>query len=122
MAIRKECLPKDHHHLATSYQNIGLVCLRFGYYQEALENFQRTLEIREKSLPANHYEMGDVYTNLGSVYYEMKEYSQAKDCFETALRIYQKNNFSDNHHKVVTVKKNIEHANKALAEIKNQQY
>ena len=77
-------------HLATSYNNIGVVYDNMGEYSKALSFYEKALEIRQKTLPPNHPDLATSYNNIGVVYDNMGEYSKALSFYEKALEIRQK--------------------------------
>jgi tetratricopeptide (TPR) repeat protein len=61
-----------------------------GKYAEAIEFYEKALEISQKTLPANHPNLASSYNNIGTVYDNMGEYSKALSYYEKALEIKQK--------------------------------
>ena len=51
-------------HLATSYNNIGLLSSNMGEYSKALSVYEKALEIDQKSLPPNHSNLLTVQKNI----------------------------------------------------------
>jgi tetratricopeptide (TPR) repeat protein len=54
LEIYQKTLPANHPHLATSYNNTGLVYYNMGEYSRALSYYERALDILQRSLPPNH--------------------------------------------------------------------
>jgi tetratricopeptide (TPR) repeat protein len=71
------------------YNQLGLVRNGRGEYKEAIQFYEKALEIRQKSLPPNHPDLAQSYNNIGLVYQNMKEYSKALSFHEKALKIRQ---------------------------------
>ena len=60
-------------HVATSYNNIGLVYKSQGNYPKALEMYQKALGIWLEVYGENHSEVATLYDYICSVYYSAKE-------------------------------------------------
>jgi tetratricopeptide (TPR) repeat protein len=61
-----------------------------GKHAEAIEFYEKALEIEQKTLPANHPDLAESYNDIGLVYKNMGEYSKAYSYLEKALEIRQK--------------------------------
>jgi tetratricopeptide (TPR) repeat protein len=70
------------------YYDLGCELQRFGYYQLALDAFDRALELK--------HDYADAVNNKGAVFLDMKNYSAAQVNFEIALRLKPKNIISWN--------------------------
>jgi Tfp pilus assembly protein PilF len=77
-----------------------------GKYAEAIEFYEKALEIKQKTLPASHLDLAASYNNIGQVYDNMGEYSKALSYYEKALEIYQKT-LPANHRSLATSYNNI---------------
>ena len=75
-------------HVATSYNNIGLVYKSQGNYPKALEMYQKALAIRLEVLGANHPYVATSYNNIGSVYDSQGNYPKALEMYQKALGIW----------------------------------
>jgi hypothetical protein len=84
-----------------------------GKYAEAIEFYEKALEIWQKTLPANHPDLATSYNNIGLVYDNMGEYSKALSYYERALTIRQRS-LPPNHPHIQTVRKSIEIVKKKL--------
>ncbi|CAF4246249.1 unnamed protein product, partial [Rotaria sordida] len=62
--IREKAVPPNHPHLASSYNNIGVVYKNMGDYSKALEFYEKAHKIREKALPPNHPDLATSYNNI----------------------------------------------------------
>jgi tetratricopeptide (TPR) repeat protein len=69
------------------YNELGNTKLNQGEYKEALDFYEKTVQIQEKALPPNHSHLAISYNNIGSVYRSMGEYSKALSSFERSLEI-----------------------------------
>jgi len=58
-----------------------------GKYVEAIEFYEKSLEIEQNILPPNHPDLGGSYNNIGNVYVGMGEYSKALSFYEKAQEI-----------------------------------
>ena len=48
LEIQQQALPHNHPHLATTYNNIGMVYQSIGEYSTALSYFKKTLDIQQQ--------------------------------------------------------------------------
>ncbi|CAF4944605.1 unnamed protein product [Rotaria sp. Silwood1] len=71
------------------YHCLGMIKDDLGQYNEAIEFYQKSLDIKEKTLPPNHPDWAQSYNNIGLVYYNMGEYSKALSSYERALEIWK---------------------------------
>ena len=55
--------------MAASYNNIGMVYDSQGKYEEALEVYQKALEIRTRVFGSDHPDVANSYLGIGNVYY-----------------------------------------------------
>ncbi|MEL6607134.1 MAG: tetratricopeptide repeat protein, partial [Bacteroidota bacterium] len=86
-AIREKTLGKEHHLVADSWNNLGLVYDSQGKYEAAEECHKKALAIREKTLGKDHHTVATDWNNLGSVYYSQGNYEAAEECHKKALTI-----------------------------------
>lgn len=63
---------------ADAYDALGTVLLKQGYYDEAIEDFNKAIRYGQKAL---------YYNNLGAAYYYKEEFDNAISCFERAVEI-----------------------------------
>ncbi|CAF1431081.1 unnamed protein product [Adineta steineri] len=75
---------------ALYYNNLATVKNHQGNYEQAIEYYEKALEIQEKTLPANHSDLATSYNNIGNVYEKMGEYSKTLLFYEKALGIWEK--------------------------------
>lgn len=54
--------------LATAYTNIGSAYKAIGKYDDAMLNYNRSLEIKKKDVEADDPSLAPLYGNLGFVY------------------------------------------------------
>ncbi len=92
-------LPPDHHHLVSTYTNIGDVLCRQNELSDALDSYQRALNILPKHFSAtnsdingisgesDNYTLGSTYFKIGDVFRLQEKWSDALDNYEHALRI-----------------------------------
>ncbi|CAF4171125.1 unnamed protein product [Rotaria sordida] len=69
------------------YHYLGMIKNDLGQYNEAIEFYQKSLDIKEKTLPPNHPDLASSYNNIGLVYKNMGEYSKALTYYEKDLEI-----------------------------------
>ena len=75
-------------HVATSYNNIGLVYKSQGNYPKALEMLQKALGIWLDVLGANHPDVATSYNNMGSIYDIQGNYPKALEMYQKAFGIW----------------------------------
>jgi tetratricopeptide (TPR) repeat protein len=90
LVICEKTLPQNHPHLASSFNNIGLVYEKLGEYSKALESHEKALRIYQKIRPPNHPDLVSTYNNMGLVYNDLGDYPKALSFHEKALEIRQK--------------------------------
>jgi tetratricopeptide (TPR) repeat protein len=66
---------------ASIYNQIGGAKDSQGKYEEAIEYYEKSIEIERKSLPPNLSNLANSYNNIGVVYDEMGEYSKALEYY-----------------------------------------
>ncbi|MDP2385640.1 MAG: tetratricopeptide repeat protein [Bacteroidota bacterium] len=60
---------------------------KFGYYQKALENYEKCLELRIKKFGATHAYIANTYNSIGYVLSKMASHTRALTYFEKCLEI-----------------------------------
>ncbi|CAF4933927.1 unnamed protein product, partial [Rotaria sp. Silwood1] len=75
-------------------------------YTEALEFYQKSLEIREKCLPSNHPDLAATYNGIGLIHDNMGEYAKALEFYQKSLDI-QQTSISSNQPKLAETYNNI---------------
>ena len=80
---------QDHLDVAASYNNIGNVYDRQGKYEEALEYYQKDLDITAR-LVGDHPSVADSKENIGLVFKKMTKKSEARQMFTEAAGIRRK--------------------------------
>eukprot|EP00531_Pseudo-nitzschia_arenysensis_P009336 CAMPEP_0116142488 /NCGR_PEP_ID=MMETSP0329-20121206/14936_1 /TAXON_ID=697910 /ORGANISM="Pseudo-nitzschia arenysensis, Strain B593" /LENGTH=755 /DNA_ID=CAMNT_0003637729 /DNA_START=185 /DNA_END=2452 /DNA_ORIENTATION=+ len=82
IALRKECLPKDHPDIGVSLQREGMAHFAMGSIIEALLSFEVALEFCSSDSA-----QAKLLNCIGVARYHLKDYSQALKAFTTALEI-----------------------------------
>ncbi|CAF1352934.1 unnamed protein product [Adineta steineri] len=88
------------------YSNLGAVKYHQADYEQAIEYYEKALEIQENTLPENHSYLAISYNNIAGVYMDRKEYSKALSFFEKALVVDEKI-LPENHPDLATCNNNI---------------
>ncbi|CAF1015221.1 unnamed protein product [Adineta steineri] len=96
----------DESEKAIYYNQLGYVKLDQGDYEKAIWYYEQGLQNKEKTLPSNHPSLATSYSNIGSVYNKMGEYSKALSYYEKSLEIRQKT-VPSNHPDLATSYNNI---------------
>lgn len=90
---------EEHHHVAESYNNIGLIYLSLNNYSKALKYYEKALKIWLKILkgkPDNKFysynstekrNLAACYNNIGIIYKSQCDSQKALEFFEQSLRI-----------------------------------
>ncbi|CAF3779276.1 unnamed protein product [Rotaria sp. Silwood1] len=97
----------SHASLANAYNNLAMVQLKQGRFEEELANFERTLKI-ELSI-GNAADIATTYNNRGGIYHEKTNVIKAK-CFYKKTGSNALTVLSRNHPSVALYKNNMEKA------------
>ncbi|CAF1072341.1 unnamed protein product [Rotaria sp. Silwood1] len=99
--------PKDNETVrASRFYYLGEIKCHKGNYTEALEFYQKSLEIREKCLPSNHPDLAATYNGIGLIHDNMGEYAKALEFYQKSLDI-QQTSISSNQPKLAETYNNI---------------
>ncbi len=79
--------PDHHHHLAFTYSKIGDVSYKQKELSNALENYQRALDIQNKYVSPSDLETAKILMNLGTVNSSMKQFDEALSNLKQCLLI-----------------------------------
>lgn len=79
--------PEDIPLAARISNDMGVVCLKLGRFDRALELIGGGLEIRLRHFGPDHPAAASSYNNLGNLYLDMEEYEKALEYFRRALKI-----------------------------------
>ena len=89
------------HHGGVHYQ-IGIVYQEQRQWQQALEAYQRSLELYEQH--GQQHEMSSTYHQIGMVYQEQRQWQPALAAYQRALELYeqhgQQHEAGDTHHQI----------------------
>jgi tetratricopeptide (TPR) repeat protein len=96
----------DESEKAPIYYQIASVKDAQGEYEEAIQFYEKTLEIDKKRFPPNHLGFASTYNNIGEVYRKMGDYPKALSYYEKHLEISQKS-LPPNHPDLATFYSNI---------------
>ena len=76
--------------VAASYNNIGNVYNRQGNYEEALEYYQKDLDITVRLVGQDHPDVASSYSNIGVVYRKKGDRTAATEMYTKAYHIFLK--------------------------------
>jgi tetratricopeptide (TPR) repeat protein len=76
--------------VANLYNFMGYGFDELANYEEALNYYQKALEIREKALGKKHPDTATNYNNIGAIYSNQGDYDKALEYYQTALDIHEK--------------------------------
>ena len=79
-----------------SYNNIAVVYESQNKYDEALEYYNKSLDIYINKLGKDHTDVADSYYNIGLLYGKQSKYKEALECFNKSYKIY-KDKLGDDH-------------------------
>ena len=65
-------------------------------YDEALEYYNKSLDIDINKLGKDHTKVANSYYNIGDLYKNQSKYKEALECFNKSYKIY-KDKFGDDH-------------------------
>ena len=88
-------LEPDHHELINTYQQLALVCVRKGDYEQGVEYNWKACRISLKEKVRHDYQLAESYELLGNAHTEKKEYDKGLKCLGMALRIFRDLNAKD---------------------------
>ena len=76
--------------MADSYHNIGIVYHKQGKGEEALDQYNKSLEIKIRVYGQDHPHVADSKSNMGVIYAKRNEMDMARELFLECERIYCK--------------------------------
>ena len=76
--------------VAASYNNIGNVSNRQGKYEEALEYYQKFLDIKIRVFGSDHPDVAASIKNIGIVYHNKGDRAAATEMYTKAYHIFLK--------------------------------
>jgi tetratricopeptide (TPR) repeat protein len=91
LALKNFKEEKDLTNTAICYNELGIIREDNGFYDQAIYDFNRSLEIL-KELNDNH-KIVKVLNNLGNVYFMIKDLEQSYNYYQEAFQISQQENF-----------------------------
>ena len=77
----------DHLDVAASYNNIGAVYMEQGRYQEALDHYQKSLDIKIKLVGHLHPDVATSYSNMAVVHGRQGHYDESDRLLDAARNI-----------------------------------
>ncbi|CAF4583497.1 unnamed protein product, partial [Rotaria socialis] len=86
-SLFKQAHDENHPHLASFYNNIGLIYQEEKKYFEALDFYEKSLAIWRKHLPPDHPDLGSSHNNIGGVHHCLGHYDLALDHYNRSLKI-----------------------------------
>ncbi|CAF1282459.1 unnamed protein product [Adineta steineri] len=93
--------PSNEGDKALYYNQLGYVQYCRGNYKQAIEYYEKAVEIRKRTLPENHPDLATSYNNIGGAYYNMGDYLRALLFYGVALTIREKT-LPENHPDLAT--------------------
>ena len=88
------------------YHMLGMIKNSQGKYEDAVQYYEKSIEIKQKLLSPIHSDLAASYSDLATVYHNMGEYSKALSYYEALLEICQKS-LPPNHRLLATSYNNI---------------
>ena len=90
LAILEKALGPEHPDVATSLNNLAVLCEMQGKYARAESLYERSLAIREKALGPEHPDVATSLNNVGLLYQSQEKYAEAEPLLKRALEILEK--------------------------------
>ena len=88
LALKQQHLPADHIYIPYSHNSLGLALQQRGHSDEALEHFNRALELwRKQYKDAVHENIAMCFHNIGMIYAEQEKYQLASKNFSQAYEM-----------------------------------
>ncbi|MBW4597754.1 MAG: tetratricopeptide repeat protein [Brasilonema angustatum HA4187-MV1] len=87
LSVAKNRLGEEHPHVATSYNNLGVLYCEQGLYNEAELLYKKALELRLHLLGEEHPHVTTSYNNLAAVYQSLGRYNEAEPLYIKALEL-----------------------------------
>lgn len=75
--------------VATSLHGLGVLYYRTNKFQEALEYYNRCLELHRRTLEPTHHLIPDTMNNIGALYKSMERWEDSARILEKALKMYE---------------------------------
>jgi tetratricopeptide (TPR) repeat protein len=100
LEIQESLLEPQHVDIATSCNNLGLLCINIGRYVEAEELLLRSVRINEQARGKEHPETATALWSLAFVRWKQNQIEEADRLFRRAIRILRKH-FEPEHTRVV---------------------
>lgn len=118
LSIRKADHGQNHEAVASSYNKVGMACMRMEEYDRAIAYFEGSLRIFKRVIAkkdSGHFGAG--HSHLGTAYAAKKDFAQAIHHYEAALGIFIRV-FSEKHPNVARAQRDlglilVENGNKA---------
>ncbi len=90
LAITEKALGPDDPNVATTLNNLALLCNNQRRYADAEPLFKRSLAIREKALGLDDLNVATTLNNLAELYDNQGRYAEAEPLFKRSLAIREK--------------------------------
>ena len=90
--------PSARFHHGITCHNIGMVYQEQQQWQQALEAYQRALELKEQH--GQQHQLGSTHHQIGIVYQQQQKWQQALDAYELALKLYEQHELGGAHHQI----------------------
>jgi tetratricopeptide (TPR) repeat protein len=87
----------DHPHVASTYNNLGVIYESKGDYDKAIEYYTKSLPILLRTFGGEHPYVAASYYNLGAVYKSKKDFPKVIEYLQKAIHIYEKSEERDNY-------------------------
>jgi tetratricopeptide (TPR) repeat protein len=87
VSLFKQAHDENHPHLASFYNNIGVIYRKQQKYLEALDFYEKSLAIRKKHLPSDHPDLGGSYNNIACVHCCLGRSDLALEHYNRSLEI-----------------------------------
>ena len=75
--------------IATSRNNLGIALYSLGRFEEAIEQYERVVELREVALGEHHPDVGAAYNNLANALMQIRRLDEARDEHARSMAIWK---------------------------------
>ena len=103
LEIREKCLGKDHPDVGKQLNNLALLCLNQGKYDQVEEYYTRAIDIYTKHYGTNDPNVAKTKNNLASAYLREGKYKLAAQLYQEVLSNEQRQHSSSSIHDGSTV-------------------
>jgi len=107
LSIRRKDHGREHESVASSFNNVGMVCIHLKEYDRAIAYFEAAMGIFSKVNPKqNNGQVASCHNRIGSAYLAQKKFQQAVSHYEKGADMFLKT-FGQKHPNVARAKRDL---------------